>query len=288
MLTGAMTAAAEMIHVTQPAVSRLVRDLEQELGISLFRRRGNLVTPTAEARALLAEVQRSFIGLGQIRAFAHDLRTGRSGSLKIAALPSMASGFVPRFAAEFRHSRPGLKVSIDGLPSPVIRDRVAAGQFDIGIVAFPFRSGALAVTPLDDKAVVAVPSGHRLAGLRVVRAEDLQGEDLILLSRLGVGQHPIGAALQSIVYREVMETPLSTIACALVSEGVGAAIVDPFSASEFVGRNVVLRPFEPSFNIGVAVVHGSDRVLSVIAQEFLIAFLDHARRFLGRADYLRQ
>ena len=141
MLTGAMTTAAEMIQVSQPAVSRLVRDLEQQLGLTLFRRRGNLVVPTHEATALLAEVERSFVGLAQISAFADDLRRGRTGSLRVAALPTMAAGFAPRFIAEFCRGLPGLKVAIDGLSSQEVRDRVAAGRYDIGVAAFPFRHG---------------------------------------------------------------------------------------------------------------------------------------------------
>ena len=171
MLTGAMTTAAETIHVTQPAVSRLVRDLESETGLLLFQRRGNLVVPTTEAHALLAEVERSFIGLGQIRAFADDLRTGRGGSLRLAVLPAMATGFIPRLIADFCRSRPNLKVTVHSPPSSVIRDGVGAGQFDIGVADLRFRRTSLMVTPLDDNAVVAMPAGHRLADLRVVRAK---------------------------------------------------------------------------------------------------------------------
>jgi DNA-binding transcriptional LysR family regulator len=289
MLTGAMTTAAETIHVTQPAVSRLVRDLEAEIGFALFHRRGNLVVPTAEAHALLAEVERSFIGLGQIRAFADDLRTGRGGSLRIAALPAMAAGFMPRFVAGFCRARPNLRVLIDGLPSPVIRERVMAGHFDIGVTGLPFQRNSLAVTQLNDRAVIAMPEGHRLVERRFIRAEDLHDENVILLTRLtrSDGNHAIQAALQSVRYRQMIDTPLSTIACIFVSQGMGVAIVDPFSASEFVDKGVVLKPFQPSFNIGTALIHSSDRALSMIAQEFLAAFLDHARQFLRRAEYLR-
>lgn len=287
MLTGSMTTAAEAIHVTQPAVSRLVRDLEYETGLALFHRRGNTVVPTAEAHALLAEVERSFIGLAQIRAFADDLRSGRGGSLRIAALPAMAAGFLPRFVANFCRGRPNLKVAINGLPSSVVRDSVAAGRVDIGIADLRLQRTSLAVTPLDDDAVVAIPTGHRLADLRVVRAEDLHDEYVISLSQFADSYHPIQVALRSVRRRQAIDTIHSTIACVLVSEGVGAAIVDPFSASEFIGRNVVLRPFEPSVSIGTAIVHSSDRALSMIAQEFRTAFLDHVREFLGRADYLR-
>jgi DNA-binding transcriptional LysR family regulator len=302
MLTGAMTAAAETIHVTQPAVSRLIRDLEAELGLALFQRRGNRVLPTPEARALLIEVERSFVGLGQIRAFAGDIRSGRGGMLRIAVLPAMATGFAPRFVAKFCRERPNLKVSIYGLPSPAIRDRVTTGELDLGIMGFPvgpartyswsateaqiqFQRGALTIIPLDDKAVLAVPAGHRLAGRQVVLTEDLRDETLILLNK--DVRHPINVALQSVPHRQVIDTPLSAIACTLVLEGMGVAVVDPFSASEFVGRGIVLRPLEPAFTIGTAIVHSTDRRLSLIAQEFLAGFLDHTRQFLARTDYLR-
>jgi DNA-binding transcriptional LysR family regulator len=289
MLTGAMTTAAETIHVTQPAVSRLIRGLEAELGLALFHRRGNLVVPTAEANALLAEVERSHIGLERIRAFADDLRTGRGGSLRVAALPAMAAGFVPRFVADFCRTRPNLEVLIDGLPSSMVRERVVAGQFDIGVTGVPFQRNSLTVTPLDDNAVVAMPAGHRLVERSSVRAEDLHDENLILLTRLkrSEGNHPIRYVLQSIRYRQMIETPLAAIACTLVSEGMGVSIVDPFCAGEFVDRGVVIRPFEPSFNIGTAIVHSSERTLSMIAQEFRAALIDHAAQFLRRAEYLR-
>jgi DNA-binding transcriptional LysR family regulator len=289
MLTGAMTAGAELMHVTQPAVSRLIRDLEAELGLALFHRRGNHVLPTAEAQALLAEVERSFVGLDRIRAFADDLRTGRGGTLRIAALPSMAAGFLPRFIANFCRLRPNVELFVDGLPSSLIRDRVAAGQFDIGITSLPFRRNSLAVTPLEDKAVIVLPKDHRLAKRRTVRADDLHDEKLILLTRLrnAEGNHPIRYILQSIRYRQRIETPLASIACVLVSEGAGLAIVTPFCASEFIGMGVAVRRFEPTFNIGTAIVHSSERALSLLAQEFHAAFIEHIGRFLKRADYLR-
>jgi DNA-binding transcriptional LysR family regulator len=287
MLTGAMTSAAEVIHVTQPAVSRLVRDLEHEIGMILFHRRGNLLLPTAEAQALLAEVERSFVGLAQISAFAQDIRTGRSGSLRIAALPAMAAGFLPRFVASFCRDRPQLRIAIDGLPSSTIRDCVTAGQFDLGVTGLRIRRYSLTLIPLDDKAVVALPAGHRLANHAVVRPDDLHDEKLVMLKKFVDSHHPIEMALQSVRHKQVVETPLSAIACVLVAEGMGIAIVDPFSASEFVGRGVVLRALEPGLQVGTGVVHSSERPLSAIAQEFLVAFLDHVHRFLERAEYLQ-
>jgi len=285
MLTGAMTTAAAAIHVTQPAISRLVRDLEAELGLALFHRHGNSVIPTAEAHALMAEVERHFIGLAQIRSIADDIRAGRQVSLRVAALPAMAAGFAPRFVATFCRQRSNLKVSIEGLPSTVIRDGVTTGHYDIGITAFPFNRESLIIYPLEDKAVVAMPAGHRLVRKKAVNAQDLSDEDFVLLRKAST--HPINNILHSVKRRQAIQTSLAAIACTLVSERMGLAIVDPFSASEYVGRGVVLRPLEPPIAIGTAVVCSRSRPLSAIAQTFLNDFLDYAREFLAQARYCR-
>ena len=283
MLTGAMTAAAETMHITQPAVSRLIRDLEAEIRIRLFERGGKLLVPTAEAKALFAEVERSFIGLAQIHAIADDIRVGRVGSLRLAMLPAMAAGFAPRFVAKFCGTRPNLSVVIDGMPSASVRDQVLAGEFDLGISAFPFRRTSLTAIPLNDAAVVALPADHSLAEKSVVQLSDLRDERLVLLSK--TAQHPLSTAFQSAGLHYVAETSLSTIACALVSEGMGVAIVDAFSASEFAGRNVVVRPLRPSFTIGAAIVYAQGRSLSLSAREFLNEFLAHVQLFLGQNNF---
>ncbi len=287
MLTGTMTAAAQMISITQPAVSRLIVDLEAKIGFALFDRRGKQVEPTSQARALLVEVERAFVGLRHIQAFAEDLRKGQVGSLRIAALPAVAAGFLPRFVAHYSRTRPNLTIALEGLSSNEIRDGLAAGRFDVGITAyhvgltaFPHQRSSLTITPLGDGAVVLMPADHRLAARPVLRAEDLRDEQMILYSRFALGPHPVEIALGRYATRASIVTALTTIACVLVSEGAGIAIVDRFSAGEFNGRGLVTRPFYPASVIATALVHSNERALSPVAQEFHAAFLDHARRYL--------
>jgi DNA-binding transcriptional LysR family regulator len=278
-----MTSAAGEIHVTQPAISRLIRDLEAEVGMRLFERRGKLLLPTAEAQALFIEVERAFTGLNRIRSVADDIRAGRTSTLRLAVLPAMAVGYAPRFVAKFCNERPNLKVIIDGLPSSQVRERVLSGQYDIGVSTFPFVNNCFSVIPLNDAAVAVLPVGHRLAASSVIEMSDLRREKLIVLTK--TPQHPMSIALQSGPFREVVETTFSTIACALAAEGTGIAIVDPFSASEFVGRDVVLKRIEPSFTIGIAVIYALGRRLSAPAREFLDEFLAHTQSFLEKNNF---
>lgn len=286
MLAGSMTAAAERMNVTQPAVSRLIRDLEHEAGVPLFRRRGNQVAPTPQAHALLDEVERSFVGLGRIAEFARELRLGPTGLLRLATLPAMAA-FLPRFVARYCQERPRLRVVLDSFSSPLIRERVAEGVFDLGVCAAPFSYPGLVSTPLEDEAVAVIPAGHRLAALPAVGVTDLRGEDMVLIDKFLEGRHPFELALQAMDLGRVLRTPLCTIACAMAAEGAGITLADPFSASEFVGRGVVIRPFAPAVMIGTAMIRSGTRRVPPAVQEFHDAFVAHARAFTRDASYLR-
>jgi hypothetical protein len=103
---------------------------------------------------------------------------------------------------------------------------------------------------------------------------------VILLSKFTQGVHPVRLALQEVLHRSTIETELSTIACVFVTEGLGVAIVDRFTASEFVGRGLVVRRFEPAALIGCAIIQSSTRKLSLLAEEFRTVFLDHVDAFL--------
>jgi DNA-binding transcriptional LysR family regulator len=286
MLTGSMTAAAEMMHVTQPAISRLIRDFEAALKLKLFYRNGNTISPTTEASDLFAEVERSFVGLERLRDRAENLRSGRSGSLTIAALPAMVTRFLPRFVASFCRMRPGVKVLIDGIPSHLVLERVECGQFDIGLTAMAVERSSLNATKIAFGAVAVMPAGHRLAAKHIVYPEDILDENLIMISNRYGHQQAIELALQAIHHRQVIETPLSYVACGLVSEGMGLAVVDPFSASDFVGRGVAIRPFDSKYVIEYSMIHANMRPQSLLAREFGAAFLEHVQSFLDGQEYL--
>src|SRR5689334_17195859 len=137
MLTGGATDAAKLMGVTQPAVSRMIRDLQLALDLKLFERRGARLVPTGEARGLYAEVERSFLGLDRIAAAAVELRTRRAGILRIASLPALANGFLPHCVGGFLAQRPKLDLMLSGLVSHIVLDIVASGQSDLGFAQAP-------------------------------------------------------------------------------------------------------------------------------------------------------
>jgi DNA-binding transcriptional LysR family regulator len=282
MLRGSVTAAAQDLNVSQPAVSRLVRDLETRSGLTLFVRHGNHLVPTPEAGLLLAEVERYASGLQAISTFAAELRHRRRGTLRIIAMPAMSMGFLPRFLASFIAGRSLASVYLHGMPSHLIVEAVLSGQAEIGFAASPPERPGLRVEPLESRVVLVVPRAHRLAGRRIARREDLAGERFITV----VGP-PNFLARSAEILAEVgdetgITTPLTGIACSLVAEGAGIALVDPYSAADFADHGIVAIPFEPAIDFRVAILTSTHRRLSAVAQEFIEEFRAHAESVAAR------
>ena len=282
MLAGSVTAAAKLIRVTQPAASRLLRDLQETLGLKLFERRGTRLLPTSEGIALYGEVERSFVGLERIVQAASDLRTRRAGTLRVAALPALANGFLPRFAGRFMADRPKLDLALFGLVSHMVLDWVASGQCDLGFAATPVEHPAVRLERMPEVPVVAVvPQQHPLAARQSLQPEDFAGGVFISLGPATLLRYRIdGVFAQRGVVRQLrVETPLTEIACGLVASGIGVSLVDAFTAHEYETRGVAVRPFEPHIGFEFAALHSTQRAPSQIACEFISAFRDRVEAF---------
>jgi len=283
MTTGSVTAAAQFMHVTQPAVSRLIHDLERALKLTLFVRRGNRLEPTAEAHHLFAEVERTFVGLSRISQFADDLRVRRAGAIRVAGMPAATCGFLTRHVGRFIARRPDVAVTLHGLPTHLIADGVAAGRYDFGVAESSVERPGLAVEVLPLKVVAAVPAGDSLARRRVLKPKDFEGRSFVSLGPATLFRSRVDAAFAGVNRRQLIETQLSEIACVLVSERAGLSLVDPFSASEFKGRGVVFRPFRPDVYLDAAVLTPTARPVSALALEFLESFRNAVRRLSAAA-----
>jgi DNA-binding transcriptional LysR family regulator len=275
MLRGSVTMAARDLHVSQPAISRLIRDLELRSGLTLFDRHGNHLVPTPEATLLLAEVERYAAGLQALSSFAAELGLRRRGMLRIVSLPAMAMGFLPRFVARFIADRSLASVHLHGMPSHLVVEAIAGGQAEIGFAAAPPERPGLRIEPIKSRAVLVVPQAHPLAGRRSAGEQDLAGERFISLEGPSFFSAHTGSMMAERGVEVVVRTPLSGIACSLVAEGAGIALVDPFSASDYEGRGLVALRFEPAIEVPISIVTNAQRRLSQISGEFINAFRAH-------------
>jgi DNA-binding transcriptional LysR family regulator len=191
--------AAALLGVTQPAVSQSLKRLEAQAGVPLFLRlRGRLV-PTPEAAVLLAEVDRVFVGMDAIEQRLRGLRDHGVNTLELACYPAFGLGFMPRALASLRQpGREGPHVSLQVLSSVGVRERVAMGLCDFGLLA-----DELPLHGMDHSVfasfpgVVVMPAGHRLARHKVVRPQALAQEAFLALNPEDASRKRLDAALSA-------------------------------------------------------------------------------------------
>lgn len=290
VISGSMSAAANMMNITQPAISRLIRDLEHTTRLQLFERTRGRLVPTGDAISLFREVDRSFVGLERLMGLARDLRERRGGSLRVAALPGLANNFLPTFAAGFLAKRSALNLAVFGMNSHFILEWIKTGQCDLGMVEHT----QLADYETEDlppiEMVAVLPSGHKLASRDSVHPEDFEGEEFISLGQPSVMHLHVDAIMRErgIVRRIRIETPLSMIACAMVAAGAGLSVVDPFTA-ELYASSLAIRRFRPAVFIRWTIVMPGHIKPSTIAREFITEFKTGVGTFLSaRADTLSE
>jgi DNA-binding transcriptional LysR family regulator len=285
VLTGGVSSAASLINVTQPAVSRMIRDLQRQLGLTLFERRGTGLVPTSEALSLYAEVERAFVGLDRISQMATELRTRGAGFLRIAALPALANGFLPRFVGKFLAEHPKLDIVLSGQVSHAVVAAVAQGQCDLGFAEGSIEHAAVRQERMPAAPFVAVlPQAHRLARKKRLRPSDFEGESFVSLGHSSLSRFRVDRVFEGHGVSRIMriETPLSEIACSLVASGAGVTLCEPYTANEYATRGIAVRSFEPRISFEFAALYAAQRTPPPVAREFIDGFKAHVTTFLRR------
>lgn len=285
MLTGSVTQAAQSLNLSQPAVSKMLSDLEHRLGFRLFvRSRGSALTITPEADAFFYEVERSFSGIAALKRVAEDIRNMATGTLRIAALPALAVSFLPKVIAAFRKEHPGVTIQLQTRSSSTVRQWMANQQFDIGL-ATPARElpGIRMERFLRCAGACVLPAGHRLATKDQIVPADLAGEPFISLALEDGARHRIDRIFEDAgVEREmVVETQYAMTICALVMQGLGCSILNPVTAADYAERGLTVRSFAPEVFFEYMIFTPKLRPVSQVALAFIAMLEQHRDESFG-------
>lgn len=221
---GGFSAAARVLDRSQPAVSQLIGALESDLGQKLFIREGRRVVLTQAGEVLLEHADRILRDVA--RAVADVSRT-TIRRVALGTTDTLACYLLPPVLAEFRRKHPGVDLRIETRPSPVIAQRVAARELDVGIVTLPIPTTLTTEVLVAHEDVVIVPREHPLAARKRVRFEDLAEHPLILLDRTTSTRAFIDSELarRGLRPRVAMETTSVEVLIRLVELGFGASVV---------------------------------------------------------------
>ncbi|MCC2978330.1 LysR family transcriptional regulator [Sphingomonas sp. PL-96] len=280
MIGGSASRAADLLGISQPAVSRAVADLEHRVGFPLFDRIKGRLIPTPEGELFFKDVHSSFLGLDHLRASAARIRDFGSGNLKIASLAALGSTVVPRAVRRFRDANPKVSLTLQILSSAGVRDHVVNKGFDIGLAADEVDlSGVDHSILYSVRAVCVLPPDHPLASRAVIRPEDLHDIPFLALApedraRMRINEGFDAAGVEPHV---IMETPASLTICALALQGVGVGLVNPVATDGFEQRGLVIRPYEPPVYFKAYMLFRPDAQRAQLVREFAAALNDTLR-----------
>ncbi|MBA69149.1 MAG: LysR family transcriptional regulator [Rhizobiales bacterium] len=266
MIAGSMVGAARLLHVSQPAISQAIHQMEKQTGVRLFRRVNGKIFATAEANILFTEIERVYAGVKNLERLAEGLRHNRHGSLRLAGFPAISRQLLPAIVADYCRDRPEVDIVLDSTQSRNIPDLVARREIDVALSVLPSDRDEVEATVINTvNAVCILPVGHRLCDKTVIHAADLDGEAFISLGRNDQSRLMIDKVFeaQGVRRRLQMETTQSDTACGFVAEGSGVSIVDEMTMSWYRDERIAVLPFEPliSFNIWLLSLKGSTQPL---------------------------
>jgi DNA-binding transcriptional LysR family regulator len=279
---GSVTQAAAALEISQPAVSMALRDCSLATGFPLFSRRHGRLQPTAETQVMLPDLLRMFDGVERIDRLLADLRDATVGAVHLAVTPTLADNLLPRAIARFQVARPRIALTIRTMDNLGVVDAVAQGRVDFGLVLTPLGEPEAKLVPLCTGAlIVVVPRGHALAGRDSVTPSDLATYPLISFSRnLPLGYLVETAFRRAGVPRRIgLEVNQSSVACALVREGIGVAVIDPFLLDAKTDRGVVALKLLPKTNVTAQALFPNETKTSQAARMLLVS-IRHTGRII--------
>lgn len=272
MLQGSITKAGEMLHLSQPAVSRYIAALEDEVGFRLFSRQKEGSIPTPEAYSFFEELQHSYTGLSRLGQVAKEIRELRRGHIKMATLPAASFDLIPSIANSFLDTHDELKITLDVHTSTRIVDLVAARQFDIGFAQLAnARAGIEVLRTYRSECVCVLPRKSDLARHDIIEPRHLESARTIALAHHTLSARHVDAAFlaQNIRQDILLECQPSYVACCLAMQGAGAAIADPITASFFRSKAIIIKPFKPVVPFDIQLIRPDTDTPSLPVQSFL-------------------
>jgi DNA-binding transcriptional LysR family regulator len=276
--TGSFSAAARIVHVSQPALTAVIKNLEQQLGVALFERTARGVTMTTAGRELLPTVDRLLTELNETLANVLSGTAPRGGRVTLACVPSAGSLYLPPLIASFTRQHPTVRIEVrDAMTEnrEIVR-MVRAGDIDYGIASPMPDAPELRFRHLyDDELVAVLPPWHVSGGQKHITWDQLGALPLVGMAshsylRLLIDQT---FAAIGISKRPVTEVSLITTAVGMARAGLGAAVL-PLRAARACDLTgvITLALVDPTVRRPIGFLYRSMAELSPATK----AFMKHA------------
>jgi DNA-binding transcriptional LysR family regulator len=279
---------AELIHLSQPALSLQIRALEETVGVRLFERNRRKTTLTAAGVAFREEATRALSQLDQAIRRAKLTANGKLGLLRIGFISTALSEIVPNIIRQFRELNPEVEFSLRAILTANQVQMLETGSLDVGFLRLPIggHSALDVVTVHREPFVLVVPASHKLAKRKRLRLSEVSGQDFVMYERAyAPGFHDliVGMLRDARIVPNVSQTAgeISTLV-SLVDAHMGIAIL-PLSAVKHSVASVVACDIVdriPMSEIGIAVSKGSRATVIDAFRFFALKNIGRARNSL--------
>lgn len=276
---GSLSAAAEAMCITQPAVTKGIQRLQEYYEIKLFNRFGKKMALTDAGEVLYGIAESIFEMENQAEESLRDFQQRKRGFIRILSSESFGSYYLPFIINRFSKANPGIRISVDLLPTEQIVEKTAALSNDLGFISYPVPHKKLFMREiLEDSYQIIVPPGHPFALKAVIEPEDLAGQPVIVHEKGSAprksteefaGKHNINLTIPlELSNNEAIKTA--------VEEGVGIAIITRRVVSKEIemGKLRAIPLSDPSMTRKFYLIHHKDKYLSRPLQS-LIDMVDH-------------
>jgi DNA-binding transcriptional LysR family regulator len=287
MKTGSTTQAAELLHISQPAISRSLKRLEDTTKLKLFARSGPRLTPTPEALLLHREILDTHVGLDRLRQAVSRIRAVGTGSLRVASSAALGLSFVPRVLTRFLQVRPEVTIGFEIANSATVRSLVASGTHDIGLCADEIDRANLVSEPFVETAGICVMlPDHPLAEHGVIAPKMLDGLPIVSLSPDDTARKQFDRSLAAVdaTPQIRIETQFAATICQLALEGgvVGLTNSLTFVSGNYAELGLVARPYSPHVAFRSLMILPPHRARSRNVDEFVALLFEERDALLAR------
>ena len=220
---GSVSAAAKKLGVSQPAVSQLIKKLEESVGVPLFVRRNGLIFPTDRANSLRDDVEQLLMQLDKIQM---QLNFGRTDQvilnpLRFSASLSVVNEILPRVISTMHKKNPDMLFYVNSLPIVNMSQAIRRGNVDFTLSIRKIEhSSIISKKLLSAREVCIMPKSHPLATKSTLSVDDINHEKMIMASRTDPAYESHRELLykHKIRYQRILESPFSTLSMAMIPE----------------------------------------------------------------------
>lgn len=263
--TGSLSAAARTLHITQPAASQQVRDLEHALAVRLLERGSGTTRPTAAGQAVLAHARKVQAAVEDLIAAAAAFRGGETGRVRLGTGATACIHLLPPLLQRMKSRMPGLEIIIATGNTPDMLRQVQDGALDVALVTLAGRlDRSLEARRLRDEPLLAYAPAAMLPQGATLRPSVLAGLPLILYESGGSTRGVVDAWFRhaGAAPRPIMQLGSVETIKLLAESGLGATIL-PESAIASPPPGMVVRPLRPALTRCLALVLRRDKLLDL-------------------------